>query len=124
MPIFFKPGARIPVKLTSRADEPNTPTFFIRGLTGAEAMDFSDSFDSMRKVSSGREAIQKAFDAVRNALIGWEGLKDSSGNEVSYDPSKLEMHISLGEANELIGASIRGSSLSDDQRGRDGGSRA
>ncbi len=117
MPIRFRPGGKVPVYLAAFTADETPPTFYVRNITGAEAMDFADLFDNMKK-ASGRDGIKKAFDALRNVIVGWDNLNDEDGKAIAFDPAIIEQIFTLAQVGELIGSCLRGASLTDDQRGK------
>src|SRR5262245_38989942 len=102
MPICFKPGKVFPVVLAGDAGDEHPATFYVRAMTCAETMEFSDVFDKLRGLTSGREAIKTICDALRTVLVNVEGLP------VPYEPDRLEHILSLQEAKELVQVCIAG----------------
>ncbi len=115
MPVRFKPGQSIPLTLKADRKDANPAKFFVRSLTGAEAMDFAELFDRANVAKkSGRDAIKYLFDSFRSVLLSWSGLVDEQGAEIPYDPSKLEDLIGINEVRELIGYCIAGGVTEED----------
>lgn len=105
--ICFKPGQRMPITLSADKDEPVKRVLYFSAPSGLEAMELAEVNDSIRREAqgktplSGRNAMQKVYEALQARLLGWENCGD-------YDPVKLAGVITFGEAQQVLGMLMTG----------------
>lgn len=114
MSIALRPGQTFAVIPDADRGMDAPRTFHVRAITGAEAMDVSDSLDRLKDAGGGRAALMSAYATAASLLGGWDNLPEP------FDPataaSVLARHTTFLEARDLIRAALAG--MSEDQRGK------
>lgn len=104
MPVAIDPNARVRFVLESDKGKSPEPAFFVRPLTMRVWRKLADTTDEMLKATEGNVAANKLIEAIKIGLVGWEGIVDAKGNDIPFDPDKLEDIIDVDEAKELLDA--------------------
>lgn len=103
MPLALDPQQtfRLSLKSDREKDLSCRPAFIFRYLTGREEIKVGGMLDSMDMAKESEQAVTAPFDALRVALADWDNITDCNGNDIPYDPEKLEDVLRSAEAVEL-----------------------
>ena len=111
MPLVLRPGATFRIELDSDKDIPaeKRPYFLARYQSAAEtqvALSLKSRFKKKTKPDEVREVIKTICREVSEFIVGWDKIIDrKTGDEISFDPAKLEQVLTWGEINELLAKS-------------------
>jgi len=103
MPLATNPKATFEVVLDGDRElrEDERPAFTYRHLTGLQQIELAEIMDSLENSPSGRNAIERIFEAAAIGLVGWRNVRDEQAAPVSFDAKKLIRIMGFGEAMEL-----------------------
>lgn len=120
MPVALNPEKRFWLSVNSDSHLPDEtrPAFQFRYASGREWMDIADIESAMTKSSTGRQALQHMYDAIRIALVDWRHMTTTDEKiarefgvslnghpvELPYKPECLDLLLNVGEAKELLAA--------------------
>jgi hypothetical protein len=102
--ICLKPGQTFDYTPRSRRDEKPAAKVTLRALSAAQAIDISRRIDeakAKKQAATGASAIGAIFDELRLVVTGWTLAE-------AFNPEKMELHLTLGEAQELLAVAISG----------------
>jgi len=104
MPLATNPKAMFIVVLESdqALPEDEQPKFYYHYLTGLQQMELAQKMDDLEMTETGKEAMQKVFEAAATSLVGWTNIRDIKGAAVPFDAKKLSSIMGMSEAQELI----------------------
>lgn len=99
--------------LATDQDKPpdRRPTFELRELTGKQMRAVAAVYDSVDEASTAGEAVDGLFSALRQVVAGWRHMATPEGDELPFDPDRLEELLTPAEAFELLGAAMNASML-------------
>jgi hypothetical protein len=108
MPLILEPNATYKIVLSTDSDKPESkqPYFSFRYLNGREWLKLARLSDEFETSNKGDNTLQLVFKAIRISLIGWGNMIDIDGQEIPYDPAKLEDILIPSEAAELMQAAV------------------
>ena len=97
MVIALTPKKETRYELDAERGQPDATGFLLRTLTPNELADVVDSTTGIDK-STGEMRFhhtRAGLSALRMALVGWDRLRDDRGEDVRFDPDRIDDMIAL-----------------------------
>jgi len=103
MPLALDPEATFDFWLESDKDKPaeRRPTFIFKHLSLRQTRAAAGPIDAVSTTADTGGTIAALCDGVRAGLVGWRGMTGRDGNDIPYDPARLDEIITAREAWEL-----------------------
>lgn len=90
MPIGFSKRQTVKVYLPGDEGVEGAPHFICRYMSCLETIEYEEMLVEAAEKKKQREGNESLNQAIATCMVGWEGMRDTRGNEVPYAPDAID----------------------------------
>ena len=118
MPLALDPHQTFTIVLESDKDKPaeSRPCFIYRYLTGRQWNKVPRLHDTLEDSAGADDVTDKMYQAASTGLVSWKNMIAPNGEQIGYEPDKLQDILGIIEAQELIAKLLKQHPSLDDKK--------